>query len=108
MTFPDDPVKESNLRGYISFAKSAAPNSRSTNLFINLVDNSRLDRSGFSPIGRVIEGMEVVDQLYDGYGEGAPSGSGPSQALIMQQGNDYLKKDFPKLDYIKKAIIVAE
>ena len=105
-TFPDDPVKESNLRGYMTFAKSAMPNSRSTNLFINYKDNSFLDNTGFSPVGKVIEGMEVVDKLYGGYGEGAPSGQGPSQAKIMQEGNTYLKRSFPELDYIKRARII--
>ncbi len=108
MNFPDDPVKESNLRGYVSFAKRATPNSRSTNLFINLVNNAYLDASGFSPVGRVISGMDVVDQLYSGYGEGAPRGTGPDQALIQEQGNEYLNKDFSKLDYIKKARIISE
>ncbi len=103
---PDDPVKESNLRGYITFAKSGMPNSRSTNLFINYADNSNLDGMGFSPIGKVIEGMEVVDKIYGGYGEGAPRGKGPSQGKIMEGGNTYLKKNFPELDYIKKARIV--
>ena len=108
MNFPDDAVKESNLRGYMSFAKTGAPNSRSTNLFINYVNNSNLDDIGFSPIGKVIEGMEVVDKLYGGYGEGAPGGAGPSQGKIMQEGNSYLKRSFPKLDYIKKAYILTE
>jgi peptidyl-prolyl cis-trans isomerase A (cyclophilin A) len=86
----------------VSFAKSQLPNSRTTQLFINYVDNSRLDSYGFAPVGKVIEGMEVVDNLYSGYGEGAPSGNGPSQALIQQEGNKYLIKNFPNLDYIKK------
>jgi len=102
----DEPVKASNLRGYMSFAKSSAPNSRSTQLFINLVDNTNLDGYGFSPIGQVIDGMSVVDSLYMGYGEGAPRGRGPSQMLISQQGNPYLKEKFPKLDYIKKTTIL--
>ena len=105
LTIPDDPVKESNLRGYVSFAKSQLPNSRTTQLFINYVDNSRLDSFGFAPIGKVIEGMDVVENLYSGYGEGAPSGNGPSQALIQQEGNKYLIKNFPNLDYIKKVQI---
>jgi len=105
-TFPDDSVKQSNLRGYVTFAKSALPNSRSTNLFINYRNNSMLDSQGFSPIGKVIEGMEVVDKLYGGYGEGAPRGKGPSQAKIQQEGNVYLKSSFPELDYIKKARII--
>ncbi len=106
LTIPDDPVKQSNLRGYVTFAKSQLPNSRTTQLFINYVNNSRLDAMGFAPVGKVIEGMEVVDQLYSGYGEGAPGGLGPSQQLIQQGGNDYLNKNFPKLDYIKKVQIL--
>lgn len=106
LTIPDDPVKQSNLRGYVTFAKTQLPNSRTTQLFINYGDNSRLDAMGFAPVGKVIEGMEVVDQLYSGYGEGAPNGPGPSQQLIQQGGNDYLNKNFPKLDYIKKATIL--
>lgn len=106
LNIPDDPVKESNLRGYVSFAKGQLPNSRTTQLFINYINNSRLDGYGFSPIGKVIKGMNVVDQLYNGYGEGAPDGRGPSQQMIQQGGNKYLNKNFPKLDYIKKARIL--
>lgn len=102
---PDDPVKQSNKRGFITYA-TAGPNTRTTQLFINYGDNSRLDRMGFAPFGRVTEGMEVVDQLYAGYGEGAPQGKGPSQARIQAEGNAYLNKDFPQLDYIKRATIV--
>jgi peptidyl-prolyl cis-trans isomerase A (cyclophilin A) len=101
----DDPVKESNKRGYVTFAKSGAPNSRSTQIFINYRDNSSLDRQGFAPFGQVVSGMEVVDKLYSGYGEGAPSGRGPEQGKIQAEGNAYLVKDFPKLDYVKKATI---
>jgi peptidyl-prolyl cis-trans isomerase A (cyclophilin A) len=108
MTFPDDPVKASNLRGYVSFAKSQLPNSRTTQLFINYGNNSRLDGMGFSPVGKVIAGMNVVDQLYNGYGEGASVGNGPNQGRIQEEGNDYLIKKFPKLDYIKKAEIISE
>jgi peptidyl-prolyl cis-trans isomerase A (cyclophilin A) len=100
----DDPVKQSNKRGMLTFAM-AGPNTRTTQVFINYADNSRLDDMGFSPVGQVVSGMDVVDKLYSGYGEGAPRGSGPSQGLLQQQGNAYLKKDFPKLDYIKKATI---
>src|SRR5262245_14295170 len=101
---PDDPVKESNKRGYLTFAKSNAPNSRTTQLFINFKDNANLDPLGFSPIGRVITGMNVVDKIYSGYGEMAEQGGkGPSQAQFSTQGNAYLEKSFPKLDYIKKA-----
>jgi peptidyl-prolyl cis-trans isomerase A (cyclophilin A) len=108
MTFPDDPPNQSNLRGYLTFAKRGDPNSRSTNLFINLVDNPYLDNSGFTPLGKVVGGMNVVDQLYSGYGEGAPQGRGPAQGRIMAEGNEYLSKSFPKLDYIKKAEIISE
>lgn len=102
---PDDPVQQSNKPGYITYAKTNQPNSRSTQLFINLRDNSQLDRMGFAPFGRVSEGMDVVDKLYAGYGDGPPSGSGPNQAQIMAEGNAYLTEAFPKLDYIKKATI---
>jgi peptidyl-prolyl cis-trans isomerase A (cyclophilin A) len=101
----DDPVKESNVRGAISFA-TAGPNTRTTQLFINYGDNSQLDHSGFAPFAKVIEGMEVVAALYKGYGEGAPQGRGPSQHLTQSQGNSYLRSQFPKLDYIKRASLV--
>ncbi|HWW86456.1 MAG TPA: peptidylprolyl isomerase [Vicinamibacterales bacterium] len=104
-TIQDDPVKQSNKRGFVTFAKSAAPNSRSTQIFINYRDNSTLDRQVFAPFGEVTSGMEVVDKLYSGYGEGEPGGKGPGQGKIMAQGNAYLTKDFPKLDYVKKATI---
>lgn len=102
----DDPVVEGNTRGRLTFAKSNAPNSRSTQLFINYADNSNLDPMGFAAIGEVVEGMDVVDQLYSGYGEGAPRGSGPDQASLQRQGNEYLNSEFPDLDYIEKAEIV--
>ena len=104
---PDDPVRQSNLRGFISFAM-AGPNTRTTQMFINFGNNSRLDRSGFAPFGRVIEGMENLDNLFSGYGEGAPRGQGPSQELIESQGNTYLRRNFPHLDYIKSATLVDE
>ena len=100
----DDPVKASNIRGAITFA-TAGPNTRTTQLFINLADNKRLDGMGFSPFGKVTEGMDVVDKIYSEYGEGAPHGSGPDQGRIQEKGNAYLKKEFPKLDYIKSAAI---
>jgi peptidyl-prolyl cis-trans isomerase A (cyclophilin A) len=102
---PDDPVKESNHRGYLTFA-TAGPDTRTTQLFINFADNSRLDGQGFAPIGKVAQGMSVVDSIYSGYGEGAPQGKGPNQSFIQGGGNDYLKKFFPKVDYIRKASIV--
>jgi len=99
-TIPDDPVKGTNARGTLSFAATGEPNSRSTHMFINLVDNARLDGMGFSPVGKVISGMSSVDKIYAGYGEQ------PQQDLIESQGNVYLIKQFPKLDYIKTARIV--
>jgi peptidyl-prolyl cis-trans isomerase A (cyclophilin A) len=101
---PDDPVKASNARGTVTFATSG-PDSRTTQFFINFADNSRLDGMGFAPFGKVKD-MAPVDALYDGYGEGAPRGRGPSQALIQSQGNTYLRESFPKLDYIKSAKII--
>ena len=103
-----DPVKQSNTRGFITFAMQGGPqgpDTRTTQVFINFGDNAQLDASGFAPFGRVTEGMNVVEKIYSGYGEGAPSGNGPSQEQLQSQGNTYLIKSFPKLDYIKKATI---
>jgi peptidyl-prolyl cis-trans isomerase A (cyclophilin A) len=102
---PDDPVRQSNKRGMITFA-TAGPDTRTTQLFINLADNTNLDGMGFAPFGRVVEGLSVVDSLYSGYGEGAPSGHGPSQSRMQSEGNVYLRADFPKLDYVKTARLV--
>jgi peptidyl-prolyl cis-trans isomerase A (cyclophilin A) len=104
MTIKDDPVKESNKRGYVTFATSG-PNTRTTQVFINLADNVRLDKMGFSPFGRVVEGMEVVDRLYSFYGEGPPRGTGPDQEEIERRGNEYLQEKFPRLDYVRTARI---
>ncbi len=107
-TFNDDPVKQSNKRGYVTFAKTGLPNSRNTQVFINLVDNSGsptqpyLDAGGFAPFGQVIEGMDVVDKLYTGYGRN----NVPDQGKITAEGNAYLKATYPKLDYVKTATIV--
>lgn len=101
----DDPVTKSNLSGTLVFATSG-PNTRTTQMFINLTDNKRLDQMGFSPIGRVVEGMDAIKSLYSGYGEGAPMGRGPSQDRIYSMGNSYLKEKFSKLDYIKQAELV--
>jgi peptidyl-prolyl cis-trans isomerase A (cyclophilin A) len=95
----DEPVKQGNIRGNITYAKSSAPNSRTTQVFINFGDNSRLNRDGFAPFGKVISGMEVVDKIYSGYGQQ------PDQGRIQSEGNAYLTKSFPKLDYIKKATL---
>lgn len=103
----DDPVKVSNERGRVTFATSG-PDSRTTQIFFNYGDNSGLDRQGFAPFGEVISGMEVVDSLYGGYGEGAPHGRGPDQQLIGFRGNEYLNDRFPRLSYIKSARIVDD
>jgi peptidyl-prolyl cis-trans isomerase A (cyclophilin A) len=100
----DDAVKQSNTRGMITFA-TAGPDTRTTQVFINFGDNAGLDGQGFAPFGKVISGMDVVDQLYNGYGEGAPKGHGPNQGIVQSLGNAYLEKAFPKLDFIKKATI---
>ena len=103
----DDPVVKSNTKGMVTFAMGAQPNTRTTQFFINLGNNSYLDQpSKFAPFGQVVEGFETVENLYDGYGEGAPRGKGPSQGMILKEGNTYLKADFPKLDYIVHASIV--
>lgn len=96
----DEPVKVSNTKGTISFAMSG-PNTRTSQVFINYADNSAaLDRQGFTPFGKVIEGMEHVESLYNAYGEGSPRGNGPDQMQLMQSGNAYLSKWYPNLDYI--------
>ena len=104
---PDDPVAQSNLRGNLTFAATGLPDSRTTQVFINLVDNANLDEMGFAPVGQVVEGMDVVDNLYSGYGEAAPMGSGPLQQNIAARGNAYLSENFPELDYVEQASIVG-
>eukprot|EP00009_Paramoeba_aestuarina_P007717 CAMPEP_0201507142 /NCGR_PEP_ID=MMETSP0161_2-20130828/901_1 /ASSEMBLY_ACC=CAM_ASM_000251 /TAXON_ID=180227 /ORGANISM="Neoparamoeba aestuarina, Strain SoJaBio B1-5/56/2" /LENGTH=204 /DNA_ID=CAMNT_0047901427 /DNA_START=49 /DNA_END=660 /DNA_ORIENTATION=- len=106
-TLKDDEVLQSNKRGFISFATSGK-DSRTTQMFINLVDNANLDGMGFSPFAEVVSGMEVVDQIFSGYGEGAPQGKGPAQQRIQTEGNRYLKKDFPKLSYVKSVTRVED
>jgi peptidyl-prolyl cis-trans isomerase A (cyclophilin A) len=101
----DDPVTQSNLESYVSFA-TAGPNTRTTQVFINYGNNQSLDSQGFAPFGKVIEGMDVVQKLYSGYGEGAPGGRGPEQGRITNEGKAYLDKRFPLLDSIKTAVVV--
>jgi peptidyl-prolyl cis-trans isomerase A (cyclophilin A) len=103
---PDDPVRQGNMRGMVSFA-TAGPNTRTTQIFINYADNRRLDGSGFAPFGQVVDGLDVVDRLYAGYGEGAPGGQGPDQGRIEAEGNAYLEREFPKLDHVRRATLVA-
>jgi len=100
----DDPRGRSNERGTISFA-SRGPNTRTTQVFINYRDNTSLDGMGFVPFGKVIEGMDVIDSLHTGYGEGAPRGKGPNQGLIHRRGNEYLRDEFPELDYLERATL---
>ena len=95
----DDPVGQSNTRGYLSFAQTSAPNSRTTQLFINTVDNSFLDAMGFAPFAVVTSGMDVVDKLDAEYGES------PDQAAITSQGNPYLEANFPNLDYVVSTVV---
>ncbi len=107
----DDPVTQSNTRGTISFACSGK-NTRVSQLFINFVNNKYLDKQGFAPIGRVVSGMEWVDLLYNGYGEGGngdgTDGKGPGQGRINNKGNVYLKAVFPKLSYIVSTKVIAK
>jgi len=97
----DDKVAVSNKRGTVTFA-TAGPGTRTTQIFINTGNNVFLDRQGFSPLGEVIEGMDIVDKFYSGYGEGAPSGKGPNQGRIQAEGNEYLERAFPKLSYFSE------
>lgn len=101
----DDPVVESNLRGTLTFAKTNRPHSRTSQVFINFSDNVNLDRMGFAPFARVVEGMDVVDQIYK-VGEGKPRGKGPSQRRIQVGGNEFLKRTYPDLDYIRGARVL--
>lgn len=106
-TIPDDPVRESNVRGTIAFAMTG-PNTRTTQLYINLADNHRLDAQGFAPLGRVVEGMDVVDRFYAGYAEEAGGGMrGGKQGPVIAGGNAFLDRAFPQLDRILRARLVG-
>jgi cyclophilin family peptidyl-prolyl cis-trans isomerase len=100
----DDPVTQTNRRGTITYG-TAGPNTRTTQVFINLADNARLDSKGFAPFGEVTDGMDAVDKFFSEYGEGPPLGGGPSQTRAEAEGTAYFERDFPKLDYVKKASI---
>jgi len=98
----DEPVKQPNTRGFVSFTKESLPNTRFTQVFINYGDNSYLDEQGFAPFGRVISGMETVEKLFSGYGREKE----PDQRRIIREGNAYLDKEFPNLDAVRRAAIV--
>jgi cyclophilin family peptidyl-prolyl cis-trans isomerase len=104
---PDDPVVVSNVRGTLAYAK-AGPDSRTTQLFINYGTNERLDADGFAPIARVVNGMDALLRVYSGYGETAPTGNGPALGCMQQGGNNYLRGEFERMDYIASARIVTE
>ena len=99
----DEPVMQSNLRGFVSFAKEDMPNTRFTMVFINFADNAFLDKDGFPAFGQVVTGMDVVDKLYSGYGRR----NQPDQRRILRDGNEYLRAEYPMLDFIKKATLVT-
>jgi peptidyl-prolyl cis-trans isomerase A (cyclophilin A) len=106
VNIPDDKPTQANVRGTLTFAATGAPNSRSTQLFFNLRDNSQsLNPQGFAPLGQIISGLDAMDDLFGGYGEMAPGGPGPDSSQIQMVGNSYLAGKFPHLDYIKKATI---
>jgi peptidyl-prolyl cis-trans isomerase A (cyclophilin A) len=106
INIPDDRPTQANARGTLTYAASSMPNSRSTQLFVNLKDNSQsLNPQGFAPMGQVVQGMDVVDDLYAGYGEMGPGGQGPDPTQLQMEGNSYVTAKFPHLDYIKKATI---
>lgn len=100
-----DPTRESNRRGRITFAQAGSTGTRAVQLFINYAHNAHLDRD-FAPFGEVIDGMDIVNSLYAEYGDQAPGGTGPAPSRIHLDGNAYLRKEFPKLDYIRRAVLV--
>ena len=105
-SFPDDSVKQSNVRGYVAYAMTG-PNARTTQIFVLMGDRSRQDKDGFAPFGIVVDGMDVVDKLYSGYGEGAGGGMrGGKQAKIFEGGNAYMDSGFPKLDKLLRAVVL--
>ncbi|NKB90336.1 MAG: peptidylprolyl isomerase [Acidobacteria bacterium] len=103
----DDPQGEMNTRGRLTFAHGG-PNTRTTQLFINLGDNLNLDNMGFPPFGEIIEGMDVVQSLYSEYGDGPPYGTGPDQTFIGEEGDAYFDRQYPLLDHVETAAVIAE
>lgn len=103
-TLTDDPVRTSNTRGRVAFAKGGA-HSRTTEIFVSYKDNSSLDDRGFAPFGEVVEGMDVVDAFHSAYGDGPPRGEGPYQAQAHAQGNAYFDQEFPELDRVVRATV---
>jgi peptidyl-prolyl cis-trans isomerase A (cyclophilin A) len=103
---PDDAPRASNQRGSVTFATNG-PSTRTVQLFINLVDNSRLDATGFAPFGRVSGGMDVVERFYSEFGEGPPRGRGPDQSRLQAEGEAYLQREFAPLDRVVRARIIA-
>jgi peptidyl-prolyl cis-trans isomerase A (cyclophilin A) len=101
---PDDPVRQSNVKGTLTYAHLGA-NNRTTQLFFNMKNNKDLDKQGFAPIGKVVSGMDVVERLYSSYGDMPPRGQGPDPSKLEVQGNAYLESHFPRLDFIGKATI---
>lgn len=105
-SIPDDPVRQPNETGTLTYAATGMPNSRTTQLFFNLRNNSAaLDQRGFAAFGKVITGLDVMESLYTGYGEMPPNGEGPDPQKIAAEGTAYLESQFPRLDYIKTATI---
>jgi peptidyl-prolyl cis-trans isomerase A (cyclophilin A) len=105
-SFPDDPFTRSNGRGTITFAHAGA-NTRTTQVFFNFKDNTHLDPSGFTPFGEVVEGLDVMDRIYSGYGELPPAGKGPDYGKAWVQGNKYLDQDFPEMTKVISATLEA-
>ncbi|HEY6390005.1 MAG TPA: peptidylprolyl isomerase [Bryobacteraceae bacterium] len=105
-SFPDDPARARNARGTFAFAMTG-PNARTTQIYINVIDQPRQDADGFAPFGKVVEGMEVVDKLYSGYGEKSGGGMrGGKQGRLFEEGNAYLDREFPLLDKLLRARII--
>lgn len=105
LRFPDEPVKMSNKKGWLSFAQ-LGPNTRNVQVFVNLRDNKDLDKQGFPPFAHVVEGMDVLERVYSSYGELQPKGGGPDGVKAELQGNAYLEAQYPRLDYIVRAAVV--